>query len=170
MKRREYLMTGTAGLAAVALAGCLGVGGGTETASPGTNELAALDAAGSPGGVVPVLPDGKPALLDFWATWCAPCKPQMAELRAVHERFPDLHLLSITNERDEPTIREFWQEYEGTWPVAADPELQTNQRFDVTRIPTLLVFDQTGAVTWRHVGLAAAESIGRELEAVGVQG
>jgi thiol-disulfide isomerase/thioredoxin len=176
MKRREYLRTGAAGVAAATLAGCLGggrrggAGGGTATGTPGENELATLEVAGSPGDVVAVLPAGEPALLDFWATWCAPCKPQMAELRAVRERFGDLHMLSITNEGDEAAIRDFWTEYEGTWAVAADPELRTNQRFDVTRIPTLLVFDGTGAVTWRHVGLAAADTIVRELEATGVEG
>lgn len=170
MRRRDFIRAGTAGL--VALAGCTGLsgseteGGAGATATPGENEVVTLDAAGSDAGVVPVVPGGEPALLDFWATWCAPCEPQMAELATVRERFPDLHMLSITNEEDRQAIREFWEEFDATWPVAQDTSLSTNQRFDVTRIPTLLVLDAEGTVTWRHVGLAAAESIIAELEAV----
>lgn len=176
MQRREYL--GACGLVAGALAGCLdGESAGTEssgeespsaetTATPGENALRTLDVAGSPGGVVPVVPDDEPALLDFWATWCAPCEPQMDELRSVRASFPDLHLLSITNESDDAAIRSFWREQNGTWAVAVDTDLQTNQRFDVTRIPTLLVVDSTGRVVWEHVGLAAAGTIRDALEEV----
>lgn len=174
MQRREYL--GACGLFAGALAGCLGDGptesrtagdgSASATATPGENELRTLDVAGSPGGIRPVVPDGEPALLDFWATWCAPCEPQMDELRAVRESFPALHLLSITNEEDTAAIRSFWQEHDGTWPVAVDTELRTNQRFDVTRIPTLLVLDADGTVVWDHVGLAAADTIREALAEV----
>lgn len=175
MQRREYL--GACGLFAGALAGCLGdatsgTGGGDSsatdgaTATPGENELRTLDVAGSPGGVVPVVPESEPALLDFWATWCAPCEPQMDELRAVRESFSDLHLLSITNESDAEAVRSFWREHDGTWPVAIDTDLRTNQRFDVTRIPTLLVLDAEGDVVWDHVGLAAAETIREALAEV----
>lgn len=170
VQRREYL--GACGVFAGTLAGCLGDGSaGAEgasdaTATPGENELRTLDVAGSPGGVISVVPDGEPALLDFWATWCAPCEPQMAELRAVRESFPELHLLSITNESDTAAIRSFWQEHEGTWPVAVDTQLRTNQRFDVTRIPTLLVVNADGNVVWDHVGLAAAGTIREALAEV----
>jgi thiol-disulfide isomerase/thioredoxin len=160
MKRRELLATATTG-AGIGIAGCLG--GESEA-----TELDRLDVEGSPGGTVRPLPDGEPALLDFWATWCAPCKPQMAELREIRERHPDLHMLSITNETDREAIRDFWREYGGTWSVAMDPDLRTNDRFDVTRIPTLLVFDADGQEVWRHVGLAAADSIDDALEDAGV--
>lgn len=151
--RRSFL----ASAAAVGLAGCLGgTGGGTGTSS---NTIGTIDVGGSSGDVVPVKPAGSVALLDFWATWCAPCKPQMAELGTIREQFPDLHMLSITNEDDTAAIKQFWREYDGTWSVAMDPELRTNQRFGVNRIPTLLVFDANGSEVWRHTGLAAAESI-----------
>ncbi|MFB6118688.1 TlpA family protein disulfide reductase [Halosegnis sp.] len=168
MNRRAYLASLGAG--ASALAGCAGVkssaaGGPTQT--PGDNEIRTLAAAGSEAGVVPVVPSGQPALLDFWATWCAPCEPQMAELAIVREQFPELHMLSITNEEDREAIQAFWEEHDATWPVAQDTELRTNQRFGVTRIPTLLVIDADGSITWRHVGLAAADTILAELEAVG---
>ncbi|PSP34352.1 TlpA family protein disulfide reductase [Halobacteriales archaeon QH_10_70_21] len=159
-RSRRRVLVGAAGVA-VGLSGCLG-GGGSDA---GTIET--YDVAGSPGDAVPVRPDGEGALLDFWATWCAPCEPQMAELREVRERFPGVHMLSITNEDDADAIRSFWTAHDGTWPVASDPEVRTNDRFDVTRIPTLLVFDPAGIEVWRHVGLAAADTVADALDEAG---
>jgi thiol-disulfide isomerase/thioredoxin len=170
MRRRRLLATLGSG-AAAALAGCVS-GGGDGDGGDSTGEdydgptLRALDVEGSPGGPIPVLPD-RPALLDFWATWCAPCKPQMAELRSVRESFPDAHMLSITNEEEAGAVREFWREYEGSWAVAQDTDLRTNERFGVTRVPTLLVFDADGEETWRHVGLAAADTVAEKLREAG---
>jgi thiol-disulfide isomerase/thioredoxin len=166
--RRSFLRAGL-GLGAVGLAGCTSLAGSSDGSGSGT-ALRSYEVGGSPGGTVPVLPDGRVALLDWWATWCAPCKPQMAGLRTIRERFPDVHMLSITNEGDAAAIRAFWREYEGTWPVASDTELRTNERFGVDRVPTLIVFDPDGAERWRHVGLAAVERVAEGLRAAGAEG
>jgi len=160
--RRAFLTA--AGGAAAALAGCLG------DAGPDGMTVQGVDVRGSPGGPIAVMPADTVVLLDFWATWCAPCKPQMAELRTVRERFPEVHLLSITNESDVDAVRAFWEAYDGTWPVATDTELRTNERFGVNRIPTLLVFDRAGERVWSHVGLAAADDIADRLAAAGARG
>mgnify|MGYP006295268453 CR=1 FL=1 len=166
VSRRDVLLTG--GSAAIAgLAGCSAVLGGGSGTDSGLH-LDTVDVAGSPGGSIPVNPSNEVVLLDFWATWCAPCKPQMAELRQLRQTFPDLHMLSITNETDIDAIKSFWRTYEGTWPVATDPDLETNERFGVRRIPTLIVLDAAGTEQWRHVGLAAAESIAHALREAGV--
>jgi hypothetical protein len=76
-------------------------------------------------------------------------------------------MLSITNEGDGAAVREFWTEYEGTWAVARDTDLRTNERFGVDRVPTLLVFDPAGTEVWRHVGLASADGVAEQLRAAG---
>lgn len=160
--RRAALRAG--GVATVAaLTGCVSLPGDGSIAEDDAIRLEMFDMGGSSGDTVCVRPLGEVVLLDLWATWCAPCKHQMAELRTVREEFPDVHMLSITNEDDDRAVREFWRAYEGTWPVASDPALETNDAFGVNRIPTLLIFDARGAEVWRHVGLAAAETIADRL-------
>jgi thiol-disulfide isomerase/thioredoxin len=184
--RRAFIgrsVTVAVGLASVGtLAGCSGQSGtagsgtdggtngsgegsdGTATPTPTGLQLETLDVGGSPGEQVAVKPAGEPVLLDFFATWCAPCKPQMAELRTVRDQHPDFHMLSVSQEEDADLIRDFWVEYEGTWPVAQDTQLKAFQEYDVTRIPTMIVLDAEGTEVWRHSGLSGAEDILEQVE------
>ncbi|OYR40906.1 MULTISPECIES: TlpA disulfide reductase family protein [unclassified Halorubrum] len=158
--RRRFLAGGLAA-AATGIAGCIG------TSADETSALDTLAVAGSPGGSVRVAPVDDVVLLDFWATWCAPCEPQMTELRRIEREYPAVHMLSITNEADEAAVERFWRDNEGTWPVATDPDLRVSERYDVTRIPTLIALDTENAEVWRHSGLAAADTIADALDDAG---
>ncbi|MDG5776677.1 TlpA disulfide reductase family protein [Haloarculaceae archaeon H-GB2-1] len=166
--RRRALQLGVGGLGV--LAGC-------STTSPGSDEttsdglaLDTLSVAGSSGSTVPVQPSNSVVLLDFFATWCAPCKPQMKHLRQIRSDFPDLHMLSVTWESERSLVADFWREYEGTWNVAMDPELRTGERYGIDRIPTLVVLDADGTEQWRHTGLVAADDVAERLRAAGASG
>lgn len=160
---RRGVLAGAAGTLG-SLAGC--VGGTTGSAGAGLT-LPTVDVGPSPAGEIRVRDPDRVSLLDFFATWCAPCKPQMAELRTVDERFPDLHLLSITQETDTDVIGDFWDRYRGTWPVAMDPELRATEELGANRIPTMIVLDAEGEEVWRHSGLAAAETIAEQVREAG---
>ncbi len=167
--RRRFLAGSATAIAT--LAGCTqvpglrGKGGSSDTGTPQNLSLETLAVGGSPGERMQVQPAGEVVLLDFFATWCKPCKPQMAELRTVRSNFPDVHMLSITWENETQAVRSFWKEYEGTWPVAMDTELKSSERYGINRLPTMVIIDETGSEAWRHTGLAKAETIQSKLEA-----
>jgi len=164
--RRSLLRAG--GVAALGgLAGCLGdvrsrlAGGGTDDEGLA---LESLSVGGSSGGELVVNPEGQATLVDFFATWCQPCKPQMEGLGTVRERYPDLAMRSITNESDRGAVREFWREYDGTWPVLIDPDAEAQRAYQPPGMPTLFVYDADGEEVWRHTGLARTERIAEAVE------
>jgi thiol-disulfide isomerase/thioredoxin len=168
-----------AAAAATALAGCLGGSGPEAAVDTGTSadgpsstptatevpHLRSLSVAGSPGGRMPVRRPGTVSLVDFFATWCGPCEPQMETLGAVRERFAesDLYVSSVTSESDEGAIQQFWRQQGGAWPVLLDPDLSVNQAYEVKGIPTLVLVDGAGEVTWRHRGLAGEDRMLEEI-------
>lgn len=158
MNRRRFLTTGVGSLAG-SLAGCSGVFG--DSSSRESVTLETVSVGPSSGGEAPVHPTGTAALLDFFATWCAPCKSRMSVLRSIRATFDQesLYMLSITQETDTATIKQFWREYDGAWPVAMDDERVASRQYDVTSIPTLIVLSADGTKRPRHVGLASEQRL-----------
>ena len=159
---RRRLLAGLGAVATASAAGCLGSEGGRLSLP--VVSVSGLETPGTSDGTVPDRPAGEAALLDFFATWCAPCVPQMAELRGIREAYPDLHMVSVTQEDDEAAIRSFWQEHDGTWPVARDPELRATERYDVRGLPTAVIVGADGEEQFRHQGLVELARLRTEIE------
>jgi len=102
----------------------------------------------------PLGPDdfaGKVVVLDFWATWCGPCRATMPHLSELHDSRDDLVIVGVT---DEPVakVKGFLSKSPVTYPIGIDRGGSVAQRFGVTALPTAFVIDPTGRIRKVQVG------------------
>jgi len=98
---------------------------------------------------------GKIIFLNFWATWCGPCKEEMPSLEVLHRQFKGenfvLLTISVDYEGLKP-VREFLNKQRYTFPVLLDPNGEILDLFEVKGIPTTFIIDKKGRVIGRAIG------------------
>jgi thiol-disulfide isomerase/thioredoxin len=98
---------------------------------------------------------GKVVLLNFWATWCGPCREEIPELVALQNRYKDhLQIIGlVVDDDDEKEIRKVIESEGINYPVAmADPETRIAYG-GIAALPTVFVINSEGRVVQKHVGL-----------------
>lgn len=101
---------------------------------------------------------GKVTLLNFWASWCTPCRKELPALASLYERTSrgDLEILAINVDRDPVLARKFLARGDLPFPVLLDPDSKIVGQFDVTAMPTSILVDRSGRVVERHAGFSDA--------------
>lgn len=95
---------------------------------------------------------GQWVVVNFWATWCGPCRDEMPVLQAIHNDFDNLIVLGINQRETIDEIRPFVDEFEITFPVLIDPPDQTLLDYQVIGLPQTLVVNPDGIIVWRQFG------------------
>jgi cytochrome c biogenesis protein CcmG, thiol:disulfide interchange protein DsbE len=111
---------------------------------------------------------GKVVLVNFWGTWCEPCKEETPALAAVYRKLQDQGLMIIgvdlrNQERPGPDgdadVRAFTERYGVTYPIALDIAGETARAFQIYPLPTSFVVDQNGMIRYVRVGQITAEEV-----------
>jgi thiol-disulfide isomerase/thioredoxin len=108
---------------------------------------------------------GKVRVIDFWASWCDPCREQLPALdRLAREHGPaGLEVYGVAFDEDRAMVEAFLAHTPVSFPVLWDRGgEQLSARFEITRLPTTLLVDRAGIVRSVHLGYDEAE--GRKLE------
>lgn len=97
---------------------------------------------------------GKVLLVDFWATWCPPCKREIPHLIEIYEKYKDrgLIVLGISTE-DKGTLEKFRQENNISYPILIGTQ-DVFQKFGVRAIPHTIFFDKKGKIRKTQTGFA----------------
>jgi thiol-disulfide isomerase/thioredoxin len=111
---------------------------------------------------------GHPLVLNFWASWCAPCKAEMPLLEAYAEKYPDLMLLGINNNESPATIRHFIESNPIDFPILLDEDGKVGDQFLVVGFPTTYFIDQDGTIQAVYMGQLDENLLALYLPKIGI--
>jgi len=110
---------------------------------------------------------GKVTLVNFWATWCPPCKAEIPDLIALQNKYRDqLQIIGISEDETPDVVRRFVAEYKINYPVVmVSPEIRRSLP-GVASLPTTFMLDRDGRIAMKHVGLLRADVTEQETRAL----
>lgn len=112
---------------------------------------------------------GKVVLVNFWATWCPPCRKEMPDLQALYDKYKDqgFVVLSISDE-EAAKVSPFITERNISYPVLLDPGRKVNEAFVVEGIPKSFVYDREGMLVAQAIDMRTRSQFQQMLAAAGL--
>jgi peroxiredoxin len=98
---------------------------------------------------------GKVIFINFWATWCIPCRAEMPALEKLYQDFKDKDFVMLAVSEDlegKSVVEPFVQELKITFPILLDSDLAVNSLYGIRAIPETFLIDKTGLITHKIPG------------------
>jgi peroxiredoxin len=104
---------------------------------------------------------GGPVLINFWATWCAPCRAEIPDFEAAYQAHKDegFVVLGVNVEESQQAVESFVAEVGMTYPVLLDEHGQVMREYRSQGLPMSLLLDEEGVIQVRHVGLLSGDKL-----------
>ncbi|WP_026907288.1 peroxiredoxin family protein [Paucisalibacillus globulus] len=109
---------------------------------------------------------GERVMLNFWATWCPPCRAEMPDMKQFHQD-KDVVILAVNltdAEKDLQQVEDFVNEYELTFPILLDENIEVAELYMIQPIPTSFMIDSNGLIHYKAFGAMNYELMVQELE------
>jgi len=113
---------------------------------------------------------GNVVLLNFWASWCGPCRLEMPVIEKLHQQFhgKGLRVFGV-NDEDIDTIRDYVAEHEYSFPTLVDTNQQAMSLYRIRGIPTMVVIDREGKIAQYRLGLSRESDLRSWLRKAGIE-
>lgn len=93
-------------------------------------------------------------IIDFWASWCAPCKKALPKLNELDQKYDNINVLAISVDkpRDQRKARRIIKSKDYKFEVLFDPKQKVMKRFNVKNIPQSFIINPKGEIVYKHTG------------------
>ena len=96
---------------------------------------------------------GKPIVLNFWATWCGPCRAEMPALQAAYDQYGgDLLVVGVEQGEENTVVGTFLDEFGITFPILLDTQMTVGRDYRILGLPTTFFIDSQGVIRRVHAG------------------
>ncbi len=111
---------------------------------------------------------GRPVFVNFWATWCGPCRKEMPEIVAANDRYADrgLAVIAVNLQEDREAAAGFAREFGMDFPTALDFKGEVGGAYRVTGLPTSYFIDRSGVIQAVWFGPLSAEELDKQLRKI----
>lgn len=109
---------------------------------------------------------GERVMVNFWATWCPPCRAEMPDMQKFYEN-KDINILAVNlteTESDLMTIQNFVTDFELTFPILKDENTEVANTYQIQPIPTTFMVDSNGIIQYKAFGAMNYDLMVQEFE------
>ena len=112
---------------------------------------------------------GKPVLINFWATWCYPCKEEMPLLESIYaQHSEDLIVVGINQGEKEPDIKDFIEQEKISFLILLDEKMKVGDLYEVSGYPTSIFIDKNGIIQAVYLGELTTDQLNHNLQLIGI--
>ncbi|AZT90876.1 TlpA family protein disulfide reductase [Caldicellulosiruptor changbaiensis] len=102
---------------------------------------------------------GKKVILNFFATWCPPCRAEIPDFEKFHQSNKDIVLIGVNIQEDKNTVKEFLNSMGVSYLVLLDKDGKIASNFGIEGIPTTFLLDENGRIIAKNVGMMTYDEL-----------